>query len=146
MQYAPHSFPGLLLTFLTVFDSSDDVVTTLKAGLPLGVEPVFDMGEHDFDSDYDAPVEDPAEGDPAETKLPIDAAAPILPDRTVKAYVVKYTPYKTFVDNLRSLGRPLTDKMQLTRDHLVYLYKRDWFLPQSRVPQRLRQVHLSVCG
>ena len=90
-------------------------MTGLTAGLPPGVEPVFDLGERDFDNDYDPPAEDPtgdsiqrcpspelmAEfqpiGDPAETQPPIDAADPIPPERTVKAYVVKYTPYKTFV-------------------------------------------------
>jgi len=80
-----------------VFDFSDGVATSLDAGLPQGVEPVFDMEEHDSDGDYDAPVQDPAEGGSFETKPSIGTAVPLLPERTVKAYFVKYTAYRTFV-------------------------------------------------
>ena len=73
-------------------------MTSLGAGLPPGVEPVFDLPEHNSDSDYDPPVEDTIK-DPAEIQSPVDAVAPILPERTVKAYIVKYTAYRTFVDD-----------------------------------------------
>ena len=80
-----------------MFDFPDGIVTSLKAGVPLGVEPFFDMGEHDPDDDYDAPVEDSIERDPAKTQLPTDATVIVLPERAVKAYVVKYTAYRTLV-------------------------------------------------
>ena len=104
-------------------------MTSLDAGFPLGVEPVFDMSEHDSDSDYDVPVEDPT-GDPDEVQPPIDVAPPILPERRVKVYIVKYTAYRTFVGDPRSLRRSLIDEIQPACDHLVYLYRRDHFLPQ----------------
>ena len=85
------------MTAPTVFDFSDGITTSLGAGLPPDVDPVFEMGEHDSDGDYYAPVQDSAEGDPLETKLSIGAAAPLLSERTVKAYVVEYTSYRTFV-------------------------------------------------
>ena len=141
----PLSFVDPLLTFPTAFDSSDGIVTSLKARPPPGVENVFDLGEHDIDGDYDVPVEDTTR-DPVETVPPTDEATPILPERTVKAYVVKYTAYKTFVGSW-NLRRSLMDETQSARDHLVYLFRRDCFLPQllSSHPERLRQVCLFVC-
>lgn len=127
-----------------MFDFPDSVVISLNAGLPLGVETTFNLGEHGFESDYDAPDEG-LTGGCSETQPP---AALMLPERTVKAYVVRYTAYRTFVgDSVCNLSRSLMDEIQPTRDHLVYLYRRDRFLPQRffRVPQRLGQVHLSVC-
>ena len=90
-------FRDPLLTILTAFDLSDGIVTSMTAGFPPDVEPVFDIEEQDLDSDYDGPVEDSTEEDPASTQPPVDVAAPILPERTVKAYVIKNTAYRTFV-------------------------------------------------
>ena len=80
-----------------MFDFPDGIATSLEAGLPLGVEPFFDMVEHDPDNDYDAPVGNSTEGYPAEAPPPINTTAAVLPERTIKAYVVKYTAYRTFV-------------------------------------------------
>jgi hypothetical protein len=93
------------------FDFSDGIEASLEAGLPQDIEPFFQMAEHDLDSDYDdfyqmdeggsdsnydGPVKTPADIQP-----PVGAAAP-TPVKTVKAYVVKYTAYRTFVGNSRS--------------------------------------------
>jgi hypothetical protein len=99
-------FRGLTLTTPTAFEFSDGIATNLEAGLPPGVEPFFQMEEPDSDDDYDDPAEVPAEIQP-----PIDAAAPVLPGRTVKAYIVKYTAYRTFVCEPSSLRCPLTDEV-----------------------------------
>ena len=63
------------------------------------MEPVFDLAECDLDSDFDAPVEGPTEGDTAKTQPQTEAATPIPSGKTVKAYVVKYTAYRTLVGN-----------------------------------------------
>jgi hypothetical protein len=93
------------------FDFSDGIETSLGAELPKDVEPFFHMEEHDLDSDYDGFYQMDEGGldsnydgpvkTPADTQPPVGAAAPI-PAKTVKAYVVKYTAYRTFVDNSRS--------------------------------------------
>lgn len=80
-----------------MFDFSDGITTTLEAGLPPDVEPIFDMEECDLDCDYDAPDEDSGEINSIETQPTISTAAPLFPERTIKAYVVKYTAYRTFV-------------------------------------------------
>ena len=85
------------MIIMTAFDLSDGIVTSLAAGFPPDAEPVFDIEEQDLDNDYDDPVEDSAEGDPAVTQPPVDMAVPVLPKRVIKAYVVKYTAYRTFV-------------------------------------------------
>ena len=135
-----------MLTIPKVFDFSDGVATSLEAGLPPGVDPSSEMEEHDSNSDYDAPGQDPIEGESFETKPSIDTAAPLLPERTVKAYIIKYTAYRTFVGDSRSPRCPLMGEIQPARDHLVYLFRRDYLLPQrySRFPRRLCQVYLSV--
>jgi len=81
----------------TVFDFSDGIATNLEAGLPPDVESVFEMEERDSDGDYDAPVQDLAGGDPLEIMPSIGATAPLLSERIVKAYVVKYTAFRTSV-------------------------------------------------
>ena len=105
------SFEDLLLNILAAFDLSDGIATSLTAGFPPDAEPAFNIEEQDLDSDYDDPVGDPAEGDPAVTQPPVDVTAPVLPNRTVKAYVVKYTAYRMFVVDPRSLRCVLMDGM-----------------------------------
>lgn len=96
---APFLFFGdHLLKILTAFDLTDGIVTSLAAGFPPDAEPIFDMEEQDLDSDYD----DPVDGDPAISQLP-DMIVSVLPERSVKAYIVKYTAYKTFVGDSWSL-------------------------------------------
>jgi hypothetical protein len=90
-------FGGLTLTIPTAFDFSDGIPISLEAGLPPGIKPFFQMEEHDSDSDYDDPVETPARIQPL-----VGAAALMLPERTVRAYIVKYTAYRTFVGDSRS--------------------------------------------
>ena len=95
-----------------MFDFSDGVATSVEAGFPPGVESTFKMEEEcDSTSDYDAPAQDLVEGDTFETKQSTDSAAPLLPGRTVGAYVVKYTPYRTFVSESGILRRPLMDEV-----------------------------------
>ena len=148
VRYAFASLQGLTLIIPIVFDFSDGIVTSLEAELPPELEPFFQMEDHDLDSDHDDPDEVPAEGGSAEAQLPIDTAAPMLPERTVKAYVVKHTAYRTSVDDSSSLRCPLTDEMQPACNNLVYLFRGDYILPIrfSKVPQRLCQVYLPVCG
>ena len=80
---------------LTAFGFSGGIQTHLNEGPPPGIEPSFDLEECDSDSDFDDPVEeDPARARP---KVSPDTSEP--PQRSIKAYVVKYTAYKTLVDN-----------------------------------------------
>jgi len=58
------------------------------------IEPFFDLEECDSDSDFD----DPVEGDPTEPQPQVSPNISELPQRSIKAYVVKYTAYKTLVD------------------------------------------------
>ena len=76
-----------------MFDFPDGIEISLGAGLPSSVEPFFEMAEYDLDSDYDGPFEVNSAG----IRPPVHATASIPPERTVKAYVVKYTAYRTFV-------------------------------------------------
>ena len=79
----------------TAFGFSGGIQTHLNEGPPPGIEPFFDLEECDSDSDFDDPVEeDPARARP---KVSPDISEP--PQRSIKAYVVKYTAYKTLVDN-----------------------------------------------
>jgi hypothetical protein len=114
-------FRGFRLIIPVAFEFSDGIATSLEAELPQGEEPFFQMEEHDSDIDYDGPVEAPVECGPAEVQPPIGTAAPILPERTVKAYVVKYTAYRTFVVHLSSLGCLLIVKCSL-RAIIWYIY------------------------
>jgi hypothetical protein len=116
-------FGDLPSTIPIAFDFSDGIATSLNAGLPPGVAPFFEMEEHNSDSDYDGPVEAPAKARP-----PIGVTASALPERAVKAYVVKYTAYRTFVGNSRNTRCPLMGEIQPACDHLVYLFRRDLLL------------------
>ena len=119
-----------------VFDFSDGIVTSLEAELPPEVEPFFQMEDHDLDSDHDGPDGTPSEGGSAKAQSPINTAAPMLPERTVKAYVVKYMAYRMSVNNSSSLICPLMDEIQSACNHLVYLFRGDYFLPTrfSKLP------------
>ena len=136
-------FRGLTLTTPPAFEFSDGIATNLEVGLPPGVEPFFEMEENDSSDDYDGPVEVPA----GRIQQPIDAAAPVPLGKAVKAYIVKYTAYRTFVGKPSSLRCPLMNKVQPACDHLVYLLRGNQFHPprSSRVPQCLWKVYLSVC-
>ena len=89
-------FEGPLFTIPTAFELSDGIETTLGAEPPSGVDATFDLEDHDPDSDYD-PFEE----------APYETATQSSPDKIVKAYVVKYTAYRTYVCGLRSLMCPL---------------------------------------
>lgn len=70
------------------------------------------MEESDLDNDFDFAEVYPADGGPANggptDEGPVDAQvlgetrAQALPERTVKAYLVKYTAYRTFVCDVPS--------------------------------------------
>ena len=79
------------MTTPTAFSFSDGIQTHLNSGPPEGIDPFFDLEECDSDSDFD----DPGEGDPAELRPRSSPDTPKLPQRSIKAYVVKYTAYKT---------------------------------------------------
>lgn len=65
----------------------------MTAGFPPGLDTVFDMEENDLDSDYDL-----AEEDPADSQTSPEVPEQIASERPIKAYLVKYTSYTTFVD------------------------------------------------
>ena len=75
--------------------------------------------------DYDVSEESPG---PADTWITNEAVAQVDQERIIKAYLVKDTSYRTFVDDLSGLGYSLIC-VQSTRSHLVHLFRRDLFLP-----------------
>lgn len=77
---------------IVAFSFSDGIETDVNAGLPPGIEPSFDLQECDLDSDFDGPVEDDLAIEPQSQASP---NVPESPQRAVKAYLVKYTAYKT---------------------------------------------------
>lgn len=87
-----------------MFDFPDAITTSLEEELPPGIELVSDVVGRDPDSDYDDPVEE----NPAEAQPPVDV--PMLPEKTVKAYVVNFTAYRTFVGEWRRLRYLLMDE------------------------------------
>ena len=96
-DYFRSSMPSIFFedppfTIPTAFELSDGIETTLGAGPPPGVDATFDLEDHDLDSDYDSFEE-----------APYETATQAFPDKIVKAYVVKYTAYRTYVHGLRSL-------------------------------------------
>lgn len=76
----------------TAFDLSDGIETGLTDEFPPGLPTVVDTEEDGMDIDYD-----PAEEAPVDIQLPYEEPAQSLPERSVKAYLVKYTAYRTFV-------------------------------------------------
>ena len=94
---SPFSIGDPLLTITAAFDFSDGYITGLTAAFPSEVEPFFDIKGQDFNDDYDSPVDGPADGDLAISQPPADVVTPTLPERTVKAYIVRYTAFRTFV-------------------------------------------------
>lgn len=74
------------------FDLSGYVETSMTAGFPPGLDTTFDVEESDLDNDYDH-----AEEDPTDSQTPGEGPSQILQERPVKAYLVKYTAYRTFV-------------------------------------------------
>ena len=107
-----------------MFDLSNGVETDMAAGLPPGLDNVFDIEESDLDDDYCLTDEEPAA-----FQTPREAPVQIVQENAVKAYLVKRTSYNTCVSssNTRSAGRSLM-KIQPARDYLVHLYWRDIFL------------------
>ena len=74
------------------FNLSDGIETSLTAGLPPGLPTFVDMAEDELDGDYE-----PADGPPAINQISHEAPVKELPERLVKAYLVKYTSYRTSV-------------------------------------------------
>jgi hypothetical protein len=92
-RWPSYFFRGVLsLIIFTAFDLSDGIETGLTRELPPDIPAFTDIEEIDSDGDYD-----PVEGAPAGTKEPLEIPAQVLPERPVKAYLVKYTAYRTFV-------------------------------------------------
>ena len=85
-------FRPLLFIIPTAFDLSDGVETSMTAGLPPGLDAVFDTEENDLDNDYDL-----GEEVSLDSQTPPEASVQIPQERPVKAYFVKYTAYRTFV-------------------------------------------------
>ena len=82
----------LPLSTIAVFDLTDGVETSIPAGLPEGLDTALDLEGNNSNDDYDVDGED-SDDDRVASKAP----APILQKRTVKAYLVKYTAYRTSV-------------------------------------------------
>ena len=76
------------VTTIAAFGFSDGIETRPDAGLPPGVESFFDLEGCDLDSDYECPIED----DPSE---PQSQVSPDISEGSIKAYLVKYTAYRT---------------------------------------------------
>ncbi|KAF9647868.1 hypothetical protein BDM02DRAFT_3116338 [Thelephora ganbajun] len=103
--------------FQSTFSFSDGVETHLNAGLPPGIEHFFDLEECDFDNDFDGPADldnpidfgDPVDLDGPTEDDPADSQPQVSPDiseslpRSIKAYVVKYTAYRTLVCELHEV-------------------------------------------
>lgn len=83
---------GLLFNVTPAFDLSDGVEIGMTAGLPQGFDTALDLEEEDLDGDYDS-----AEGGPDGEQVPGEVPTQTSQERTVKAYLVKYTAYRTFV-------------------------------------------------
>ena len=75
-----------------MFDLSDGVETSTFEEFPPGLDVVFDMDENDVDSGYGF-----ARRVSAGPQTPREAPTQILHERSVKAYLVKYTAYNTSV-------------------------------------------------
>lgn len=77
-----------------MFDTSDGIEISLTAGLPPGLEASLDiLDRNDSNTDFDF-----AEEEPADAQVPLnETCAQVLPGKTVKAYLVKDTAYRTFV-------------------------------------------------
>ena len=82
------------------------------------------MGEGSLD-DYDVSEESPGPADTWVTNS--EVIAQVDQERTIKAYLVKDTSYRTFVDGLPGLECSLIC-VQSTRGRLVHLFRRDLFL------------------
>ena len=83
----------LSFTVWTAFDHGDGIETTVAAEFPSDMDTAFDTEGDDFDSDYD-PTE---EGHIGHQGSVGEAPTHPFPERVVKAYLVKYTSYKTSV-------------------------------------------------
>ena len=97
----------------------------MTAGFPSGLDTAFDVEGDDLDGDYNR-----AEEEPADSQIPHETPAQISQGRSVKAYLIKYTAYKTFVgDSNAQSQRQSLMKKQPARHHLVHLFRRDIFQP-----------------
>jgi len=79
------------VTTTTAFSFSEGIETRRDGELPPGVESFFDLEDCDLDSDFDCPVED----DPVEPQAQVSPDVSECPQKPVKAYLVKYTAYRT---------------------------------------------------
>lgn len=95
----------------------------MTAGFPPELDTTFDIEENDADSGYGF-----ARRGPAGPETQTEAPAQILQERTVKAYLVKYTAYNTFVGARYTKCRIKANDVQPLRDYMVYLLWRDFFL------------------
>ena len=96
VQYVPAPPRRHPVTTITAFSFSDGIETRPDAGLPPGVESFYDLEDCDLDSDFDCPVED--DGDSVEPQAEISPDVSERPQRSIKAYLVKYTAYRTLGD------------------------------------------------
>ena len=100
----------ILFIIPIAFDLSNGIETSLAAGLPPGLDPAIDVNEDDLDGDYEFAEECPADKGPIDAEVISRTRAPqVLPERTVKAYLVRCTAYRTFVRDFRSPRCPLME-------------------------------------
>lgn len=101
IQYVPALPRRHPVTIVAAFSFSDGIETRPDAELPPGVESFFDLEDCDLDSDFDCSVED--DGDPVEPQAEISPEISERPQRSIKAYLVKYTAYRTLGDESRQV-------------------------------------------
>jgi hypothetical protein len=99
VQYVPSLPRRHPITAVTAFGFSDGIETSPDAELPPGVESFFDLEDSHLDSDFDCPVED----GPVEPQAEVSPDVSERPQRSIKAYLVKYTAYKTLGGELHQV-------------------------------------------
>ncbi|KAF9790812.1 hypothetical protein BJ322DRAFT_411728 [Thelephora terrestris] len=93
-----HVLASACAYFRSTFDLSDGIETSLTAGLPPGLDATFDIEENSLTDDYNDVEQYPADEVFVDAEVPSETRVegpPEIPERTVKAYLVKYTPYNT---------------------------------------------------
>ena len=91
------------------------------------------MEDCDLDSDFDCPVEDV--DDPLESQAEVPPDISERPQRTIKAYLVKYTAYRTLGGESHQVHRT-TNREDADCAQLSGIFTRET-LPSPAVPQRL---------
>jgi len=133
VQYVPSLRRRHPVTIATAFTFSGGIETCPDAGLPPGVESFFDLEDCDLDSDFDCPAEDI--DDPVEPQAEVPPDISERPQRSIKAYLVKYTAYRTLGGELHQVHR-ITNGEDADCARLSGIFTRET-LPSPAILQRL---------